>query len=171
MLMTVGWSDRSSRGVACALSVVVLACCGCLRSVADSAADDQSRVATWRTSHVHFRRIARVRPRPAYPVLSLERQRTGVAVVEVVTAEDGRVDRVDLLEAPDTHIGDAVTRTLGQWEIQPPADDDGQAVRVRSKLFFYFVIEDGEGFVRSPEEMLQESGSLAPSVAALRSAR
>ena len=153
------------------LSVVVLACGGCFRSVPDSPADDQSRVATWGTSHVHFGRIAEVRPRPAYPVVSPERGRTGVAVVEVVTTEDGRVDRVNVLEAPDAHIGDAVSRALGQWEIPPPTDDDGQEVRVRAKLFFYFVIENGKGFVRSPEEMLQKSGSMAPAAAALRSAQ
>ena len=108
-----------------------------------------------------FRRIARVGPRPEYPELSLDSGRAGIAVAEVVANDEGRVERVDILEAPDAHIGDAMAGALAQWEVEPLVDDDGQAVRLRAKLFFYFVIEDGEGFVRSPEEMLQASGRLA----------
>lgn len=85
-----------------------------------------------------------------------------MAVAEIVTTEEGRVDRVEILEAPDTHIHDAVDRALAQWEVEPLVDGDGRAVRVRAKLFFYFVIRDGQGFVRSPEEMIMESGLTTP---------
>ena len=111
---------------------------------------------------MQFRRIARERRRPVYPAVSVDRGRTGLAVAEVGTTSDGSMGRVDILDAPDEHTGDAVARALASWEVQPPVDDDGHAVGVRSKLYFYFVIEDGEGFVRSPEEMLGQSGSMAP---------
>lgn len=152
---------RSSRGVTGVLSVLMLACGACSGSEADSPRNDQSGVETWGTSDMEFRRIARVQPRPEYPVVSLDSGKTGVTVAAVVTTPEGRMERVDVLEAPDAHVGDAVSRALGQWEIEPPVDD-GQPVRVRSKLFFYFVMENGEGLVRSPEEMLRESESLAP---------
>ena len=118
---------------------------------------------------MQFRRIARERPRPTYPVASVDSGRAGVVVAEVVTTSEGGMGLVDILEAPDDHTGNAVMRALARWEVQPPVDDDGRAVRVRSKLFFYFVIEDGEGFVRSPEEMLKESGRTGPRSSVLRS--
>lgn len=102
-----------------------------------------------------FRGFAERRPRPEYPPVSLTCSRTGVVVAEVMSTSDGRMDYVYILEAPNEEIGGAVKSALAQWEIQPPVNDDGRALRVRSKLYFYFVIENGEGFVRSPEEMLR----------------
>ncbi len=151
----------SSRGVAGVLWILVLACGACSGSETDSPRNDQSEAETWGTSDMEFRRIARVRPRPEYPAVAVDSGKTGVAVAEVVTTSDGSMGRVDILQAPDEHTGDAVARALANWEVQPPVDDDGHAVGVRSKLYFYFVIEDGEGFVRSPEEMLGESGSMS----------
>ena len=139
--------------------VAMAACGGGAEPGAELPTDDRRRAAAlWTTSDIGFRGLARVRLRPEYPELSRNRGTTGVAVAEVAATEEGRVDRVDILEAPDAHIGDAVAGALAQWEIEPPVDDDGQPIRLGAKLFFYFVLDDGEGFVRSPEEMLRESG-------------
>lgn len=158
-MWTAGQCDLSSRGVAGMLSVLVLAYGACIGAETDPSTKDEPRVETWVASDMQFRRIARERPRPEYPGVSVDSGRMGVAVAEVVTTSGGSMGWVEILEAPDEHTGDALVKALAQWEVQPPVDDGGRAVRVRSKLFFYFLIEDGEGFVRSPEEMLEESAT------------
>lgn len=143
-MQTEGQFNRSSRSVVGVLAILVLAGSACNGAEGDSSASDQARMEIWGTSDMQFRRIAQERPRPEYPTVSLNSGQTGVAVAEVVTTAGGSTGQVEILEAPDEHIGDAVTRALAQWKVQLPTDDDGQAVRVRAKLFFYFVIEDGE---------------------------
>ena len=156
--MSTGRSLLASPGVAGAAVVVLLGCYSCRAAEGDLSRSESASVETWRTSDMEFRRIARVRPEPEYPAVSFEMNRQGVVVAEVVATEEGRVDQVHVLEAPDTHMGNEVRGALARWEIDPPIDEEGRAVRLGAKLYFYFVVEDGEGFVRSPEEMLRESG-------------
>lgn len=156
-----GW--RGQRQAVFGIVILVcggLVCGSCFAWGGDSAGDDQPIVETWGAGDRQFRRIAQVRPRPDYPAVSLRAGTAGIAVADVVTTKWGRVDGVVVLEAPDGHIADAVERTVRRWEVQPPVAGTGQAVRLRAKLFFYFVIEDGEGYVRSPEEMVRASGGL-----------
>lgn len=143
------------------MAVFLFGCVGCQGPERAVSRSESVAVETWGTTDMEFRRIARVLRRPEYPTVSLGMKRRGVVVAEVIASEEGHVGHVDVLEAPDAHLGDAVRGALAGWEIEPPVDDEGRAVRLRAKLFFYFVIENGEGFVRSPEEMLRESGVFA----------
>ena len=156
--MSTGVSFLASSGVASVAVVGLLGCYACQAPERDLSRSESASVETWRTSDMVFRRIARVRPEPEYPAVSFEMNRQGVVVAEVVATEEGRVHQVQVLEAPDAYMGNEVRGALAQWEVDAPIDEEGRAVRLRAKLFFYFVVEDGEGFVRSPEEMLRESG-------------
>lgn len=156
--MSTGGSCFGPRGVVSAAVVVLLGCYACQTAEMELSLSESAGVETWGTSDMEFRRIARVRPEPGYPTMSFEMNRQGVVVAEVVAGEEGRVEQVRVLEAPDAHMEDEVRGALERWEIDPPVDEEGRAVRLRAKLFFYFVVENGKGVVRSPAEMLRESG-------------
>ena len=134
------------------------ACAGGTGPETDSnlpAATDRSRFRTVRLHEQDFRGLAVVRPRPAYPRQSIEQGTSGVAVATVLTTPEGRMDEVRVLEAPDRWIGEAMERALMQWVLPAPAVLDGEEEprRSESKLMFYFVLEDGRGSVRAPDEM------------------
>ena len=118
-------------------------------------AADWSRFRTIRLHEQDFRSLAAVRPRPAYPEQSIEQGVSGVAVAAVLTTPGGRMEEVRVLEAPDRWIGEATERALLRWELPAPAVLDGEEKprRSESKLVFYFVIENGRGHVRTPDEM------------------
>jgi len=99
-----------------------------------------------------LRQFAKVVVMPVYPDASRRSGAQGVAVAELKIDEEGTVQKVQILEAPDDAIGNAVVMALKSWKFQRPVDDStGKAVRLSGKLTFYFVIENGKGIVRNPQ--------------------
>jgi TonB family protein len=90
---------------------------------------------------------------PAYPAQSLRLGIHGVVVVQVVVAATGRIERADILESPDAAIGASVRSALTEWRFGAVRDpNSGKAARIRTKLFFYFLIREGRGIVLGSNE-------------------
>ena len=88
------------------------------------AGPDEDRVPLASTSQLAIEDLATRKPFPRYPSASLDDGTTGVAVASILLGFDGRMERVDVLEAPDSHVADAVRDALGQW-VLPPIRFDG----------------------------------------------
>ncbi len=94
-----------------------------------------------------FRQGATERVMPVFPAAALERRSAGVVVLQVTAEPNGHVGDVVVLETPDSDIGTAARAAALEWRF-PMA-----ARTVQGKLTFYFVIENGRGVVRNPEQM------------------
>ena len=88
---------------------------------------------------------------PLYPEQARRRNAQGAAVAQVNVNEQGSVAQVEILEAPNPLISEAVTVAVGQWRFNPPTIR-GKAVPIRGKLTFYFVIKGGKGQVENPKQ-------------------
>jgi hypothetical protein len=109
---------------------------------------------TLRMQESTIRREATQKRLPIYPPASLARKASGVAVAAIASAPDGRVVTVDILEAPDDAIGEAMRAALLEWRI-PPMTVVGRPEQygVRGKITFYFRVVSGRGQVLNPEEI------------------
>jgi len=82
--------------------------------------------------------------RPAYPAASVAAGRQGVAVASIVGAADGLMERVDVLEAPDSRVAEAVRNALMQWVFEPlTVEGESERLRIQGKVTFYFLLDDG----------------------------
>jgi len=151
---------------------------------------------TARISEADFRAITVSDPLPVYPAASLQRASAGVAVADLTLGRDGRVETINLLEAPDDEIGKAVESAVRQWTFDAswmdiskshsggdlPAEfrDDQEKeeelhrrlvqeqLPVRTKVTFYFEASDGNGKIHSPADiLLTRPGQPASSPAAM----
>lgn len=86
---------------------------------------------------------------PQYPDKSTRAKVQGVAVASVLVETNGSVLSVDVLEAPDSLIGDAVRLAVRRWRFRPFVVLDAPA-RALGRLVFYFKIVDGKGEVAEP---------------------
>ncbi|MFN2407673.1 MAG: energy transducer TonB [Pyrinomonadaceae bacterium] len=109
----------------------------------------QYRVAT--VPERTLRKFAKVVVMPNYPEDSKRKGSQGVAVALLNIDEEGTVKRVEILEAPDESIGDAVIKATQMWKFQPVTEDStGKAIRLSGKLTFYFKIVAKAAFVENP---------------------
>jgi hypothetical protein len=99
------------------------------------------------TSETSLRRIAVTAVTPEYPASSVRSGVSGIAVADVVAAPTGGVQSIEILEAPDQAIADAVRAAINQWKF--PAT----VYPTQAKLTFYFRIEHGKGRVLHPQDM------------------
>lgn len=100
-----------------------------------------------RRSEGALRQGATERVLPAFPAASLARKSGGVVVLQVTAEPTGQVGDVVILEAPDAEIGAAARAAALEWRFSTSPRT------IQSKLTFYFVIENGRGVVRNPEQM------------------
>jgi TonB family protein len=100
-----------------------------------------------RLSGPTLRRFATFTVSPVYPAASLRRGSSGVAVVELSVLPSGTVERADVLEAPDSYIANAVRKAVRQWKFRLP-----EPMTAKSRLAFYFSVENGQGKVLTPEQ-------------------
>lgn len=91
---------------------------------------------------------------PGFPEQAKKRGAKGVVVAQINVDEQGEVARVEVLEAPDPLIKEAVIKAIEQWRFDPPTIG-GKPVRIRGKLTFYYVIERGKGRVDNPRQFNQ----------------
>lgn len=94
-----------------------------------------------------FRQGATEQVAPVFPATSLARKSQGIVVLLVTAEPAGHVGNVSILEAPDAEIGAAARMAALRWRFSPSSRT------VQSKLTFYFVIDNGRGVVRNPEQM------------------
>ncbi|MGH9759757.1 MAG: energy transducer TonB [Blastocatellia bacterium] len=86
---------------------------------------------------------------PIYPESSKRSGASGTSVTEFVINEQGGVENVKVLQAPDPDTKDALVAAVSQWKFQP-FFNKGAALKVMTKLTFFFVIRDGRAEVLSP---------------------
>jgi TonB family protein len=99
-----------------------------------------------------LRKFAKVTVMPDYPPDSKRNGSQGVVVAELNINEEGVVEKVEILEAPDDSIGNAVSKATSRWTFEPAIDDaTGKAIRLKGKLTFYFVIDSSGAYVRNPK--------------------
>lgn len=99
-----------------------------------------------------IRRSASKTVMPDYPEASKKRRSKGVAVVDVQYDGDGTVELVNVLEAPDEEIKNAVSEAVKQWRFKK-STYRGEPLSVRGKLTFYFSIDQaGRGKVSNPRQ-------------------
>lgn len=76
---------------------------------------------------------------PEYPADSLKRSSQGVVVVRVGLAVTGKIDLLEVLQAPDPAIARAVRGAVEQWTFSAFVSGATHApVPAEGKLFFYF---------------------------------
>lgn len=98
--------------------------------------------------------------RPAYPEAALARHVQGVVVCNVRVGITGRTKSVEIVQAPDREIGEALRTalmgvTFGRMLTDPTS---GKPAELQAKLFWYFVIEGGQGLVMTPEQLAAHRG-------------
>ena len=87
---------------------------------------------------------------PRFPGDALKRGSNGVAVVSIEVGESGRVTSVQVLQAPDSAISNAVSEAIYKWTFKP-VTHEGKPVRLIGKLTFYFLLKHGKPRVESPK--------------------
>ena len=104
-----------------------------------------------KTSQAAIEDLALRKPYPRYPARSLENGAAGVAVASILLDLDGRMEQVDVLEAPDEDIAEALRGALDRWTIPPGYAEDAPdgPFKLAATMVFYFLIEAGEGRVVS----------------------
>lgn len=115
----------------------------------------QTRPDAPRIAESSLRKAAKKLVMPEYPEESVRQRSKGVAVAEIVYDEAGVVIYVEVLEAPDKPIKDAVSSAVRQWRFEPAhaRSERGPLIKIQGKLTFYFVINDrGEARVENPKQ-------------------
>ena len=104
-----------------------------------------------KTSQAAIEDLALRKPFPRYPARSLENGAAGVAVASIRLGPDGRMEQVDVLEAPDTDIADALRGALEHWALPRARFEEHPRGlhKLSATMVFYFLIEAGEGRVVS----------------------
>jgi outer membrane biosynthesis protein TonB len=96
---------------------------------------------------------------PLYPEASVRRFSRGVAVAKVQLADTGRLESLEVLQAPDPLIARAVQKAVRLWVFKPVVSArTGQPIAAEGKMFFYFEIQDGEGVVLTANEAARTHG-------------
>jgi hypothetical protein len=99
------------------------------------------------TSEVGLRQMASTTVTPSYPATSVKAKTAGVAVADVTAPVAGGAPAVEILEAPDEAIADAVRAALAGWTFPT------LRFATSARLTFYFRIENGKGRVLNPQDM------------------
>src|SRR5438046_2237861 len=118
----------------------------CFASIKTGSAHPGQSTKTLRVSEGSMRKLAIERVMPAFPLKSRKQLVKGVGVGQVEVGEKGEVERVTVLEAPDSAISKAVDQALNKWRFKP-STLQGEPVRVIGKLTFYFSVDRGKANV------------------------
>ena len=106
------------------------------------------------TPEYFLRQKARHVVMPHYPENSISNETSGVAVVSLLVDKQGKTAETEVLQAPDDKIAESVVHAVLQWTFEPTVNHRGELIQVRSKLTFYFVLnEDGGALVLNPGDM------------------
>jgi TonB family protein len=118
----------------------------------------QSSPVVGRVSEEGIRRFATITVLPTFPDDALRAKESGVAVASIEVDVNGRISRLEVVEAPSPSIKASVTQAVQKWQFDPTYTG-GRPTRLLGKLTFYFVIRGGKGLVLNPSE----AGYVGPS--------
>jgi TonB family protein len=153
------WRRRASAAVLLWLCLVT---CGQLSVLGASTQGSAVRVGI---SGESLLKMATYAPPPTYPADSLGARTEGVVITEVLVGPDGRIQSVDVLQAPAAAMGRAVREALMQWTFKNTLrSPSGSPTIIHTKLMFYFQIDGGRGVVLTAQEMKRRR-QLAPDTA------
>ncbi|HEV8368245.1 MAG TPA: TonB family protein [Pyrinomonadaceae bacterium] len=99
-----------------------------------------------------LRKLAIKKVMPDFPDASKTSGSKGVAVVQLRIDQRGNAAEVEVLQAPDTLTGSAVSNAVKQWAFEP-FTANGQAAQVRGKLTFYYKISNCGARVEDPRQV------------------
>jgi len=111
-------------------------------------ADDQNIV---QVPEAVLRNLATRTVMPDYPEKSKTQGSKGIAVAQLHLNEEGVLTNVEILEAPDAEIAQAVKKAVKQWKFKTVQVNDKPCLIV-GKLTFYFVINGGAARVENPRK-------------------
>ena len=83
---------------------------------------------------------------PEYPLSSLRSKHQGRVVIDVLVGPTGHIIETHILEAPDEVLAASVTTAVQSWSFRP-FNAKIKTQGFRSRLLFYFRIQDGKGVV------------------------
>ncbi len=84
---------------------------------------------------------------PEYPTASVRANVEGLVVTEMRVDSQGRVEFLNILEAPDRHTARAIRSALSRWVFRPPTYRRAP-LAMRSRVFVYFRLKpDGPHIV------------------------
>ncbi|MEZ5318424.1 MAG: hypothetical protein R2752_13570 [Vicinamibacterales bacterium] len=89
---------------------------------------------------------------PMFPDASLRLGHEGVAVAAMRFAPSGAVEWIEVLEAPDPEMADALRAAVQQWTLPIKLYEGVKPPHMESKATFYFLIREGEGHVLAPAD-------------------
>ena len=104
-----------------------------------------------RMSESGLRNMAKSITKPEFPPEAIQLRQTGVAVAKMTIDENGKVAKVEILEAPSQSIATSVLTALSEWHFDP-ATMNGQPTGFTGKVTHYFVFQKGLPVVLSPAE-------------------
>ncbi len=107
---------------------------------------------TLRITEISLRSLAIKTEMPGFPEDSRKRGARGVSVAELDLDEQGNVADVRVIEAPDESIKAAVLDAVRRWKFRP-STVNGEPIRIRSKLTFYYVNKKGKARVKNPRSV------------------
>jgi TonB family protein len=88
---------------------------------------------------------------PTYPSKAVKRKRQGRVVIQVLLDEQGVVNTIKPVEAPDDDFFEAVKRAVKQWKFSAATlRDNRRPARIDGKLTFYFRFQKGSPVVSNP---------------------
>ena len=93
---------------------------------------------------------------PVFPSEAQKENAAGVAVAQVRIDDRGVLTSVGILQAPHASIAQATLAAVKQWEFNFYPTAEGTPECFNGKLTFYFVIENGRGYVRNPKRFQNE---------------
>jgi len=100
-----------------------------------------------------LRKQATIAPKPTFPPSAVKAKSNGPAVASVIAGVNGQFTLVDVVQAPDNAIRDAVVDALRQWRVTPVKIKD-QAREMSTRLVFYFHFINGQTpLVLNPDEV------------------
>ncbi len=104
-----------------------------------------------------IRRHASKKVMPIFPEDARKEKSAGVAVAQIRLDERGTLTSVEVLQAPHSSIGRNTVEAIKQWVFEVHWGKDEKPICFVGKLTFYFVIENGKGYVRDPEKFRNDS--------------
>src|SRR5688572_29576805 len=152
-------SNRTRMAAVCAAVITI--------GVGSIAVAQSSKPSLTTVSEASLRNIVVNPVKPSYPAASLRAGISGVAVARVIFGTNGHAKQVDVTQAPDEAIAQALRQAVMTWTIKPgQTGGNHQAPTIHSTLTFYFQISNGEGVVSNPNEMrriVRPAGKRRPS--------
>jgi TonB family protein len=104
--------------------------------------------------------LVAISPLPPFPDQSCSNRHEGPAVALVTVEADGRVVKVDILEAPDFAISEATKAAISQWRFLPAVAVGMRSPPRMGRIILYYILEGRCGHVLMAEDGMSKESLL-----------